>query len=112
MLITRTSSRRNSKLSSRRNWTTDLQVQNEHLYTPQLPQSESPQDENVCLLYSTLLPSWNSTWQIADIQAWLKDKRKMMKKLNCDNYKLNWLCNTISFAIISLHPHRPVIIFP
>jgi hypothetical protein len=45
----RTSSRRNSKRSNRRNWTTDLQVQNERLFTPQLPQSESPQDENVCI---------------------------------------------------------------
>jgi hypothetical protein len=48
-LIIRTSSRRNSKRSNRRNWTTDLQVQNERLFTLQPPQSELHQDENVCL---------------------------------------------------------------
>ena len=56
MLISRMSSRQNSKLSNRKNWTTDLQVQNEHRYTPQLPQLESPQDENVCLLRFHPLP--------------------------------------------------------
>jgi len=54
ILTNRTSSRRNSKLSSRKNWTTDLQVPNERLYTLQLPQSESPQDENVRLLLLSL----------------------------------------------------------
>ena len=54
MLTNRTSSRRNLKLSSRRNWTTDLQVPNERLYTLQPPQSESPQDESVRLILLSL----------------------------------------------------------
>jgi len=54
MLTNRTSSRRNLKLSSRKNWTTDLQVPNERPYMPRPPQSESPQDENVRLFLLSL----------------------------------------------------------
>jgi hypothetical protein len=107
-LTSRTSSRRNSKRSNRRNWTTDLQAQNEHLYTPRPPQSESPQDENVCIpAFLTVHFYAVGARAKADNQAWLRDKRKMMKKLNCDNCKLNWPCNFISSP--SFRDHVPIV---